>query len=700
MIEAALVSMHGVGAAILWSLRHFATLAHPNHEGAGKSQAPVTFAGASVDHYPMQPVSANVQPVMKAHQRFIREELSKTEPAYKADIATAVVHEITSSQAKEIILKNEWLRSMPKVVSHCFGIFFDGICGGAVVYSNEYAENLGVWDKYGYTGKIITLARGCCAHWAHPNSASKLVRTSMKMLPEKYRVVTATVDETAGEIGIIYQACGWDFCGVLSKGGNRASIITPDGKRISSRDAADLYGTRSIHTLREMGLDVTSTPRKSRYFAFLGSQREQRDNRKQIEHMIQPYPKRPPQSTSGIQIHPEFKALIGPLTREERQQLEANIIAEGCRDPLVTWNGILLDGHNRFEICERLRIPYKTVPVDLPSAEAAKLWIEEHQIGRRNLTSDQRAAIAYRIMQRRVAISKQERARKGGTARSLSLVVTPTTEQSSSPRQRELAASQLGISPNKLRVVSALAKESPAVIEQLVAGTLTIKQAQEEIADQTRQRLRKAAKKIDPSESQIHVGDLSLLNGLIKDACADLFLTEPPNENNAIPLYGRLAKLAQQKLKPGGLCAVLCGQLFFDQIFAEMTKHLDYYWIAGIVGDGKARSARIFNRRILNALQLVVIFAKRPLKQMTRSALPFMTDMTPGEDGQQQLRYLVEHLSKAGQLVVDPFVGGGTVPVACIASGRRYIGTELDPVLAVAARTRVTKFRRALPKAH
>jgi hypothetical protein len=136
---------------------------------------------------------------MKAHQRFIREELSKTEPSFKADIATAVVHEITSSQAKEIIEKYEWLKTMPAVVLHCYGIFFDGICGGAVVFGQEYGENLGIWDKLGYTGKIITLARGCSAHWAHPHSASKLIRTSMKMLPEKFKVVTATVDETAGE---------------------------------------------------------------------------------------------------------------------------------------------------------------------------------------------------------------------------------------------------------------------------------------------------------------------------------------------------------------------------------------------------------------------------------------------------------------------------------------------------------------------
>jgi hypothetical protein len=200
-----------------------------------------------------------------------------------------------------------------------------------------------------------------------------------------------------------------------------------------------------------------------------------------------------------------------------------------------------------------------------------------------------------------------------------------------------------------------------------------------------------------------------LLNGLVRDGSADLFLTDPPWEKESIPLYGKLAKLAQRKLKPGGLCAVLCGQLFFDQVFAEMMKHLDYYWIAAIAGHAGARSTRTFNRRMLNVVRLVVIFAKRPLKQMARSALPFMADLIPGErdkqyhawgQGLKQFQYLVEHLSKPGELCVDPFVGGGTVPVACIATGRRYIGTELDPGVAAAARARVAEFRKFQSKDH
>lgn len=117
----------------------------------------------------------------------------------------------------------------------------------------------------------------------------------MRMLPEKYKVITATVDNTANEVGTIYQACGFDYVGQMSKGGNRASILEPDGKHLSERQAYARYGTRSIKKLRELGLTVVSVPRKNRYFGFTGSKKEMRENRKAIEHLLQPYPKRPTQ---------------------------------------------------------------------------------------------------------------------------------------------------------------------------------------------------------------------------------------------------------------------------------------------------------------------------------------------------------------------------------------------------------------------
>ena len=94
---------------------------------------------------------------------------------------------ISIAEAKAIIERYEWLGSMPAVARYCFGIFFGTELGGVVVYGDEPGENLGVWDRYGHSGRIIALLRGACLHWAHPHAGSKLVRRSMNLLPERFK---------------------------------------------------------------------------------------------------------------------------------------------------------------------------------------------------------------------------------------------------------------------------------------------------------------------------------------------------------------------------------------------------------------------------------------------------------------------------------------------------------------------------------
>jgi N6-adenosine-specific RNA methylase IME4 len=128
-----------------------------------------------------------------------------------------------------------------------------------------------------------------------------------------------------------------------------------------------------------------------------------------------------------VRIKPAFKSLIPPLSQDERCQLEENIAREGCRDPLVVWDlrqpdsgycpecekktdwragssrteceqcdygvapqseVVLLDGHNRHEICERLGLPYKLKALKFGSEEEASDWIDANQLGRRNLSPD------------------------------------------------------------------------------------------------------------------------------------------------------------------------------------------------------------------------------------------------------------------------------------------------------------------------
>ena len=92
----------------------------------------------------------------------------------------------------------------------------------------------------------------------------------------------------------------------------------------------------------------------------------------------------------GVIVDDEFRHLIPPLTNLERTGLEENLLRDGCLEPLIVWaeEQILLDGHNRKDLCERHGIDYGTREVSLPDREAAADWIDAHQLGRRNLSPD------------------------------------------------------------------------------------------------------------------------------------------------------------------------------------------------------------------------------------------------------------------------------------------------------------------------
>ena len=101
----------------------------------------------------------------------------------------------------------------------------------------------------------------------------------------------------------------------------------------------------------------------------------------------------------GIAVDEEFRSLIPALSEEERAGLEENLLRDGCLDPLIVWREqqVLLDGHNRKEVCDRYGIDYETRELSLPDRDAAKRWIIGHQFGRRNLTPYQRAELALKL---------------------------------------------------------------------------------------------------------------------------------------------------------------------------------------------------------------------------------------------------------------------------------------------------------------
>jgi N6-adenosine-specific RNA methylase IME4 len=92
----------------------------------------------------------------------------------------------------------------------------------------------------------------------------------------------------------------------------------------------------------------------------------------------------------NLSINPELKSLIPPLTAEEFKQLETNVLAEGIREPIITWQGTIVDGHNRYELAQMYDLPFKVKEMAFASMEDCMDWMINNQLGRRNVTETQK----------------------------------------------------------------------------------------------------------------------------------------------------------------------------------------------------------------------------------------------------------------------------------------------------------------------
>ncbi|MFJ2995507.1 hypothetical protein [Pandoraea sp. NPDC087047] len=98
-----------------------------------------------------------------------------------------------------------------------------------------------------------------------------------------------------------------------------------------------------------------------------------------------------------VQINEELKAYIDPLTADEYAALEQSLLTEGCRDALVLWGDVLVDGHNRYEICRKHDIEFRTVQnPSFQSMDDVHLWMIDNHLGRRSVSDYQRGVLALR----------------------------------------------------------------------------------------------------------------------------------------------------------------------------------------------------------------------------------------------------------------------------------------------------------------
>jgi len=159
-----------------------------------------------------------------------------------------------------------------------------------------------------------------------------------------------------------------------------------------------------------------------------------------------------------LQIDPEFQSLVPPLSKDERAELEASLIAEGCRDALVVWagQGVIVDGHNRYAICQARGIPFEVKEREFEDRDAAKEWILRNQLARRNLNDYSRGALALRLKDVIAARAKEQQGARTD--------ILQNSVKSPINTQRELAE-VAGISHDTIHKVEVVERDAPEPVK-------------------------------------------------------------------------------------------------------------------------------------------------------------------------------------------------------------------------------------------
>ena len=237
-----------------------------------------------------------------AWQRQLRDKYADegTPPVPHLSVKKAMVRPVSRRLAAQIILKYEWLGTMSPTSWH-YGIFFGGYCAGVTCVGSG-ATMAGAYHHEQFQierGEMLTLARGACVHWAPEHTNSRLVSMTCKLAAKEIggKLIWATADTDAGEIGTIYQACNWVYIGISKR--SRAlgtEIVSPKGRAYNDRSIGGWGKKRGLgyaamkRDLLSAGWLLQASNPKHRYVYVLDKADKALVDR--VERMRQPYPKR------------------------------------------------------------------------------------------------------------------------------------------------------------------------------------------------------------------------------------------------------------------------------------------------------------------------------------------------------------------------------------------------------------------------
>ena len=337
------------------------------------------------------------------------------------------------------------------------------------------------------------------------------------------------------------------------------------------------------------------------------------------------------------------------LTVEEYAELKADIERRGVMVPVEFDElGNVLDGHHRLRICKELGIK------DYPKVIRVGMTESEKLIHARKLN------IARRHLKQKELEEKNNALEDLGSKKYLHKLISVFN-----PTKREIKA-----------------LSNPEVIKRMCEDGVTPLVAEQKILKEAK-ATRKAYKLLPEMPDgmlRLFVGDIQ--SGLceIENASVDFIITDPPYSKKYLPLYSDLSRLASRVLKQGGSLIVMTGDSYLPDVMTRLSENMNYYWTLPYLTPGGG-SPLLYQKRVNTFWKPVLWYVKGEYKG------DYVGDILKSPESDKRFHEwgqslggmidIIERFSNPNDVILDPFLGGGTTGVSAVIRGRKFIGVDI-----------------------
>lgn len=253
-----------------------------------------------------------------------------TPPVPHLDVKRAEVRRVSRHLAQQVILKYEWLGTLPPFCQFYYGLFFGSYCAGVacIGVGRGVSANPYMYKEFGLRtiDEMAYLIRGANVHWSPKGANSRLTSWACRLLAgdSMAKLIIAYADTDAGEIGTIYQACNWVHVG---RGSSTRQWIAPNGRIYDQKYPYNLAKTRggtraqAAAALRRAGWTEQESNPKHRYVYILDKSDKALIDR--VERMRQPYPKRAASIVADAPVVQTGEDGAAPIAALQLSQAEA-----------------------------------------------------------------------------------------------------------------------------------------------------------------------------------------------------------------------------------------------------------------------------------------------------------------------------------------------------------------------------------------